>query len=130
MTREQELIEAAISYGHEVAAGSEERLSISHDFLEGARWADANPPDQWIKVTDRLPPKRKGYERSEMVIVALDNGSISSDFYFPFCGRWANNHSIYITHWMPMSSIRHPSRSPILSNSPKIGKDESSTDNH
>lgn len=130
MTREQELIEAATSYGNEVAAGSEERLSISHDFLQGARWADANTPDQWIKVTNRLPPKIKGYEWSDMVLVALDDGSISSDFYIPYLGRWLNHLRSEITHWMPMSSICPPSRSSIHSNSSKIGKDDISTDKH
>ena len=31
------------------------RPAVSKAFLEGAKWADANQPNQWISVEDKLP---------------------------------------------------------------------------
>ena len=55
MTREEQIHNQATNYGYAVAGGSTMRPPVSKAFLEGAKWADANQPNPWISVEDRLP---------------------------------------------------------------------------
>lgn len=55
MTREEQIHNQATNYGYAVAGGSTMRPPVSKAFLEGAKWADANQPNPWISVEDKLP---------------------------------------------------------------------------
>ena len=55
MTREEQIHNQATNYGYAVAGGSTLRPPVSKGFFDGAKWADANQPNTWISVEDKLP---------------------------------------------------------------------------
>lgn len=104
MTREEQIREAAIHYDDTFCAGG-----IRDAFIEGAEWADANQPNPWISVEDKLPEPEK-----EVIVLAkdkyididqlADNGE--GGYYW-----WKNERVIFceedkITHWMPIPKLQ------------------------
>ena len=73
-------------------------------FEEGAEWAQSHPG--WIKVTERLPEAIKGYQCSEMVLVAWFGGDAASVAEYDYTrNKWLNRDDKIVagvTHWMPI----------------------------
>lgn len=108
--REKQLLAAAFRYGLQMnpgdIAGSQ---SISHDFLQGARWADANPPCPWTSVRDSHPPIAPGETAlSQRVLVHRTSGYIDFDRYDYRQQAWLFKDRNQITHWMPIPPATEP----------------------
>lgn len=108
MTREEQIKAAAkkttglFSYrnGHSTAEDA---------FIAGAEWADANQPNPWISVEDRLPEPE-----NEVIVLAkdkyIDIDQLTDDgegnYYW-----WKTDRVVIlyegdkITHWMPIPEL-------------------------
>ena len=125
MTREEQMHNQATNYGYAVAGGSTMRPAVSKAFLEGAKWADANQPNPWISVDERLPEMRSNnynnpfservfvryvqtvngkksifYEFDELQYVCTSSGKI-------IAYEWVRHQNKYcrVTHWMPIPEL-------------------------
>lgn len=71
-------------------------------FIDGAEWADAHQPSQWISVEDRLPEINQvvltlGSEKNDADVRLLFRGDVSGNFV---CIDYDE-----ITHWMPIPEL-------------------------
>lgn len=123
MTREEQIHNQATNYGYAVAGGSTMRPPVSKAFLEGAKWADANQPNPWISVEERLPERRSNnnpyservyvryvqtvsgnkrifYAFDELQYICLSSGKIIGH-------EWCRHQNEYdsVTHWMPIPEL-------------------------
>ena len=75
-------------------------------FIAGAEWADANQPNPWISVEERLPEPEK-----EVIVLAKDKYidiDQLADYGEGGCYWLKNNEWICsekITHWMPIPEL-------------------------
>lgn len=70
MTREEQIIQAALAYSFDTDGGHSGDLSAGRDdFIDGAKWADSHPASPWHSVADGDLPKRDG-----RYIVMAQNG--------------------------------------------------------
>jgi hypothetical protein len=94
---------------------------VEKAFIEGAKWADANPKSSWISVNDDLPCNHKEllenehYTKAVLVVLSWNEhpskrhismysmsnkiGSFDVDWY------WYNTTDYTVTHWMPMPKL-------------------------
>ena len=108
MTREEQIHNQATNYGYAVAGGSTMLPPVSKAFLEGAKWADANQPNPWISVDDKLPEPEKEViildKRNRIDIDFLTNDG-DGGYYW-----WKSEDAIFsendeISHWMPIPQL-------------------------
>lgn len=105
MTREEQI--------ENVAYKQEDLVNMdAESFIEGAKWADANPKSPWISVKDKLPCNEKdliveiikGVElRTKKVGVLSIDGYIDISYMYslpPHGWHWNTNDTI--THWFPL----------------------------
>ena len=118
MTREEQIREASIAYtkancpraiGGDYFRDRVNPFNINHDFIEGAEWADANQPNPWISVEDKLPDRlpAKFANWSKEVIVAVKRGRecrIYVDRYSHIYKTWGVFED-GVTHWMPIPEL-------------------------
>lgn len=107
MTREQEISNAASKYIEENSMEDGYVVISDHkdSFIEGAKWADANPKSPWISVNEKLPPIEKD-NLSIKVIVVSTKGKIDFSRYDYDMGGWLSPVSdIEFTHWMPLPKL-------------------------
>ena len=98
MTREERIHNQATNYGYAVAGGSTMRPAVSKAFLEGSKWADANQPNPWISVEDKLPEEHTD-------VIVTDGSSVAhckkyGDGFYTNIGKCCN-----VTHWMPIPEL-------------------------
>ena len=103
MTREEQIFEAAkmhSEYEHN-------KTTYSNGFIDGARWADANPKLPWISVKDRLP------EQDEEVIVLCDELNTAPLYKISFahivdktmCQDYNGWNIQNVVYWFPMPKL-------------------------
>ena len=102
--REKQIYMAAVFYGHESALADPAAFqTVSHDFLQGARWADANPPQAWTCVSEGLPHVAPGETSlSERVLVLRASSYVDFDRYDYSEQSWLFKDRTRPTHWMPL----------------------------
>lgn len=124
MTREEQIRAAATAYTKGrcpmVISGSrfkDKMNSINANFIAGAEWADANQPNPWISVEERLPPQKdKDHPYSERVFVRYierlgDQEYVRHSFDELLCigkiKKWCRhqNNNEHVTHWMPIPEL-------------------------
>lgn len=99
MTREEQI--------EKVAYKLEELVNMdSESFIEGAKWADANPKQTWISVNEKLPPIEND-NLSIKVLVVSNKGKIDFSRYDYDMKGWISPVlDIEFTHWMPLPIIK------------------------
>ena len=117
MTREEQIKAASAAYTRAkwpMAIGGDrfkdmiDSININPAFIAGAEWADANQPNPWISVEERLPEPEK-----DVIILAknkyIDIDHLTDDgedgYYW-----WKSDDVIWcdddkITHWMPIPEL-------------------------
>lgn len=112
MTREEELQKAAESF----CSNTNPLLLVGdYSFIQGAKWADANPKSPWISVDNDLPCNHEElihfvFTNNVLVIDDKQNTSIA------FMKKYKDNEWIwdgtnnflflhFITHWMPIPKL-------------------------
>ena len=101
MTREKEIEKEA--YIQEVLVYMD-----AESFIEGAKWADANPKSPWISVDDDLPCYHEELTHSNYtnrVLIAAKNGFVEVAFMSKIENVWVWDIPIKVTHWMPMPGL-------------------------
>ena len=77
----------------------------AESFIEGAKWADANPKSPWISVNEKLPPEEED-GLSIKVLVASSKGNIYLSRYDYNMGGWISPIlDIIFTHWMHLPEL-------------------------
>ena len=112
MTREEEINKEAYI--------QEELLYMdAESFIEGAKWADANPKYHWISVEDDLPCNHKElmeneYKTKKVLVVMSSDKSSSKNIEIcymtsQYCAignwYWINTLKTHVTHWMPLPEL-------------------------
>lgn len=92
MKREEEIIEASQNCIYTVPA------TPRSGFMDGARWADANQPNPWISVKERLPEEHTN-------VIVTDGSNVAhcrkyGDGFYTNVGKCCN-----VTHWMPIPEL-------------------------
>ena len=98
MTREEQI--------EKVAYKQEELVNMdAESFIEGAKWADANPKQTWISVNEKLPPIEND-NLSIKVLVVSNKGKIHFSRYDYDMEGWISSVlDIVFTHWMPIPEL-------------------------
>ena len=103
MTREEEI--------NKEACLREELVNIdAESFIEGAKWADANPKSPWISVEDDLPCNHQELMKNEYftvrVFVFTVNKDIRTDSMVKESSgwKWVNAEFNY-RYWMTMPEL-------------------------
>lgn len=111
MTREEELQKAAESF----CSNTNPLLLVGdYSFIQGAKWADANPKSPWINVDEDLPCNHEelihfGFTNNVLVIDDQQNTFIA--FMKKYKDEWiwdSTNNFVFlplITHWMPLPEL-------------------------
>lgn len=126
MKREEQIREASIAYtkancpraiGGDYFRDRVNPFNINHDFIEGAEWADANQPNPWISVEDKLPEIGTVILEAYTIVVELqgvrheDESIIVSRYDGEFVGDGRVEQMIGGTtcgtthHWMPIPEL-------------------------
>ena len=101
MTREKEIEKEAYIQEELVYMDAE-------SFIEGAKWADANPKSPWISVDDDLPCYHEELTHSNYtnrVLIAAKNGFVEVASMSKIENVWVWDIPIKVTHWMPMPGL-------------------------
>ena len=91
--KKEQIREAAIHYDDTFCTGG-----IRDSFIEGAEWADANQPNPWISVEDKLPE-----EHTDVIVTNGSNVAYCKkygDGFYTNIGKCCN-----VTHWMPIPEL-------------------------
>ena len=106
MTREEELQKAAVSFCDKT---NPQLLVGDYSFIQGAKWADANPKSLWISVENDLPcnhPELISHDdkRDTTYVIALVHGYVILSRMYKIDGKWqwANDEP---THWFPIPKL-------------------------
>ena len=95
MTREEQI--ENVSYKQEELVNMD-----AESFIEGAKWADANPKQTWISANEKLPPIEND-NLSIKVLVVSNKGKIDFSRYDYDMKGWISPVlDIEFTHWMPI----------------------------
>ena len=92
---------------------------VKKAFIEGAKWADANPKYHWISVNDDLPCKHKELMENEhktkkVLVVMRSDKSSSKNIEICYMTNqyssignwyWINTLKTHVTHWMPLPEL-------------------------
>lgn len=84
----------------EYALNQKDKCVTPNDIM---RFPSAQPEQQWIPCSERLPEKSKGNEDTEY-LVTIDNGEfkyVTSEFWIYWYGNWKWNCDGVIA-WMPL----------------------------
>lgn len=105
----QEVIKDGVHIGcKDIKLRDSERPIARLFFRKGVEWADANQPNPWISVEERLPEPEK-----EVIILnkrkRIDIDFLTDDFEGGYYW-WKSDDIIFceddeITHWMPMPEL-------------------------
>ena len=103
MTREEELQKAAVYFCDKT---NPQLLVGDYSFIQGAKWADANPKSLWISVENDLPcnhpelisPDDKRYTE---YVVAMIHGYIILSRMYKLDGKWHWEND-KPTYWFPI----------------------------
>ena len=105
----QEVIKDGVHVGYkDIKLRDSERPIARLFFMEGVKWADANQPNPWISVEDRLPEPEKDViilDKSKRIdIDCLSNDGEGGYFWWKSCYTiWCDDDEI--THWMPIPEL-------------------------
>ena len=98
MTREEQRAKAAHEYIQSDSVSTGNEVLAFGDFINGAKWADANP--QWIPVEEELPKADGRY------IIANKYGGVEQMNFDAESKYWwlrgTGKMSDFVTDWMPM----------------------------
>ena len=98
MTREEQI--------ENVAYKQEELVNMdAESFIEGAKWADANPKQTWISVNERLPHEEKDRLSIKVLVVSTKGGIHFSRYDYDMKGWISPVLDIEFTHWMPLPKL-------------------------
>lgn len=101
MTREKEIEKEAYR--------QEELVNMdAESFIEGAKYADANPKSPWISVDDDLPCNHQDLIHSnytDRVLVLLRNGYSEIAFMSKIENIWVWETPIKVSYWMPIPKL-------------------------
>lgn len=87
---------------------------VEKAFIEGAKWADANPKSPWISVDEDLPCNHEElihYSSTNNVLVIDDQQNTFITFMNKYKDEWiwdSTNNFVFlplITHWMPIPKL-------------------------
>lgn len=92
---------------------------VEKAFIEGTKWADANPKYHWISVEDDLPCNHKElmeneYKTKKVLVVMRSNKSSSKNIEICYMTNqyssignwyWINTLKTHVTHWMPLPEL-------------------------
>ena len=93
MTREEQI--------EKVAYKQEELVNMdAESFIEGAKWADANPKQTWISVNEKLPPIEKDNLSIKVLVVSTKGKIDFSRYDYDMEGWISPSLDIEFTHWM------------------------------
>ena len=103
MTREEEIFEVAERHSEY----EYDETTYSNGFIDGAKWADANPKSLWISVKDRLP------KQDEEVIALCDDLNIDQFYKISFahivdktmCQDYNGWNIPNVVYWFPMPKL-------------------------
>lgn len=86
---------------------------VEKAFIEGAKWADANPKRTWISVEDDLPCNHEEliitgnyYKKETINVITIDKHEII-DNYMVLCdgGKWEWKYGVKPYYWMPIPEL-------------------------
>lgn len=106
----EEVIKDGVHVGYkDIKLRDSERPIARLFFRKGVKWADANQPNPWISVEDKLPDRlpAKFANWSKEVIVAVKRGRecrIYVDRYSHIYKTWGVFED-GVTHWMPIPEL-------------------------
>lgn len=119
MTRDEEIIQAAIDYTKATrpnAIGGDafsnlvdamnvnpsfivDAMNVNHSFIDGAKWADSHPCIQWHNISDELPPISKKRGCRSIAVLVTDGSMMDVGFYVYSIKDWLFTGFIEVTHW-------------------------------
>lgn len=89
-----------------VAYKQEELVNMdAESFIEGAKWADANPNQTWISVNEKLPPIEKDNLSIKVLVVSTKGKIDFSRYDYDMKGWISPVLDIEFTHWMQLPKL-------------------------
>lgn len=111
----QEVVKDKVHVGYkDIKLRDSDRPIARLFFMEGVKWADANQPNPWISVEDRLPEATDKFGGSEDVLILDENGWRTVAMYCIPKNKWYLSvgaiqgdceYPFEITHWMPIPEL-------------------------
>ena len=112
MTREEEIQKAVQSFCDKVCPCL---LVGEYSFIQGAKWADANPKSPWIDTEVDLPYKHDSLlikclpynsKLTKSVLTLVDDGSCQvCDMFVNEEGKWEWSYNGTVLYWMPIPKL-------------------------